>query len=61
MSTYLCNFVKNGDPNGEGLVRWDKCKDAKTVMRFGNDHILQGKVDMAKLIKTTLTNKPVGE
>lgn len=61
MSSYLCNFVKTGNPNGEKLIPWDKCKGSKTVMHFGNGMPLQGKVNMAKLIKITLTNKPVGE
>jgi len=61
MSTYLCNFVKSGDPNGEKLPRWKKCTSGKTVMRFGGGETSQGKVNMAKLIITTLTNKPVGE
>lgn len=61
MSSYLCNFVKNGNPNGEGLISWEKCKGSKSVMCFGDSMALQGKVKMTKLIKTTLTNKPVGE
>lgn len=61
MSDYLCNFVKTGNPNGEGLILWEKCKNSKNVMCFGDGMILQGKVKMSELIITTLTNKPVGE
>ena len=61
MSSYLCNFVKTGNPNGEGLSQWDKCTDSKTVMNFGEGKTAMGKVNMKKLIVTTVTNKPVGE
>ena len=61
MSSYLCNFVKTGNPNGEGLSPWDKCTDSKTVMHFGESDTAMGKVNMKKLIVTTLISKPVGE
>ena len=61
MTSYLCNFVKTGNPNGDNLPRWDKCIDSKSVMLFGDDETKMGKVNMRKLITTTLTNKPVGE
>ncbi len=61
MTSYLCNFVKTGNPNGHGLAHWDKCTDSKKIMHFGDDETAMGKVDMKKLIVTTLTNKPVGE
>ncbi|MBQ6601700.1 MAG: carboxylesterase family protein [Clostridia bacterium] len=61
MSSYLCNFVKNGDPNCESLPIWKKCTDNKTVMCFGDGETAMKKVNMTKLIVTTLTNKPVGE
>ena len=61
MSSYLCNFVKNGNPNGEGLITWDKCRDKKTVMCFGDSVSYFGKPKMGKLIYNTLTTKPVGE
>ena len=61
MSSYLCNFVKSGKPYGTGLTEWEKCTDNKTIMRFSDDDTSMGKVNMKKLIKTTLTNKPVGE
>ncbi len=61
MATYLCNFVKSGNPNGDTLPLWEKCTESKAVMCFGDSMTYQGKVNMKKLIATTLTNKPVGE
>lgn len=61
MTSYLCNFVRNGNPNGDNLPRWDKCTNGKSVMLFGDEDTRMGKVNMKKLIVTTLTNKPVGE
>ena len=61
MSSYLCNFVKSGNPNEDGLPLWNKCKSTKDVMIFGDRDTASGKPDMARLIKITLTNKPVGE
>ena len=61
MTSYLCNFVKNGNPNGENLPKWDKCNNSKTIMLFGENDTKMGKFNMKKLIVTTLTNKPVGE
>lgn len=61
MTSYLCNFVRNGNPNGENLPEWKKCSGSKSVMLFGDEDTKMGKVNMKKLIVTTLTNKPVGE
>ena len=61
MTSYLCNFVKNGNPDGDNLPEWKKCRKSKDVMIFGDSNTSSGKVDMKKLIVTTLTNKPVGE
>ena len=61
MTSYLCNFVATSNPNGENLPKWDKCTGSKSVMLFGENDTEMGKVDMKKLIVTTLTNKPVGE
>ena len=61
MSSYLCSFVKNGNPNTDGLPYWQKCNSKKDIMIFGDKNTYAGKPDMAKLIKITLTNKPVGE
>ena len=61
MTSYLCNFVKYGNPNGENntIPEWNKCKNDKDVISFGNDISPKGKMKM--LIINTLTNKPVGE
>ena len=63
MSTYLCNFVKYGNPNGEDkkLPTWSKCRNIADVMSFGDAVSVNGKVKMSKLIYNTLTTKPVGE
>ena len=61
MSSYLCSFVKCGNPNTNGLPVWQKYRKAKDVMIFGDRPVATGKPDMARLIKITLTNKPVGE
>jgi para-nitrobenzyl esterase len=35
-NTYVANFVKNGDPNGEGLVAWPKFDPAQfSLLNFG--------------------------
>ena len=62
MSSYLCNFAKTGNPNGEGLVEWKAAKAGqKEVMRLGEGDIRMEKVCKLKLLWTTLTNKNVGE
>lgn len=32
MVDYWCNFMKNGDPNGEGLAEWKICEGEEDVM-----------------------------
>ena len=61
MISYLCNFVKYGNPNSEdkNLSEWKKCKSDKDVMSFGNGISSKGKMKM--LIYNTLKNKSVGE
>ena len=27
MSSYIANFVKTGNPNGEGLAEWETCTE----------------------------------
>jgi len=35
MLDYWCNFIKSGNPNGDGLPRWNPCKkDSPFVMTF---------------------------
>lgn len=31
MNSYWVNFIKNGDPNGEGLAQWDSVSANTTV------------------------------
>ncbi len=61
MTSFLCNFVKNGSPGGDDktLLAWDKCKGGKDVMCFGDCVSSKGRMKM--LIYNTLTTKPVGE
>ncbi|MBQ3029709.1 MAG: carboxylesterase family protein, partial [Agathobacter sp.] len=62
MSDYLCNFVKTGNPNGEGLVEWKQAKAGqKEVIRLGEGDVRMEKVCKLKLLWTTITNKNVGE
>ena len=61
MTDYLCSFVKTGNPDTEGLPHWSKCKSGRDVMHFGDNPTKAKKVNLKKLIVTTMTNKPVGE
>ena len=62
MVSYLMNFVKTGNPNGEGLPQWKRaCPKCKHVLRFGEGETRMGKASMLKLIHTMLTNTAVGE
>ena len=62
MTGYLCNFVKTGNPNGEGLPHWKRaCKKHDMVLRLGEGETQMGKASMAKLVYTMFTNKAVGE
>ena len=62
MTTYLCNFVRNGDPNGGGIPMWEAANPIKKqVMRFGEKPNRMARVSKAKLFFTMLTNKAVGE
>lgn len=37
MSSYLINFVKEGDPNGEGLEHWEKNHDGHGTMELNSE------------------------
>ncbi len=58
MVEMLCSFARTGEP---GAVWTDARKSGKKVLRLGNSPAAMGRVSMAKLIKTMLTNKAVGE
>ena len=61
MTTYLCNFTKNGDPNGENQPEWTTQKESKKVMCFGEERTGMRNPSVARLVGIMLTNKSVGE
>lgn len=62
MTDYLCNFAKNGNPNGEGLTEWKVMKEeTDPVLRLGEGEIRMDDVDMAWLHEIMKTNVAVGE
>lgn len=62
MAGYLTNFAKTGDPNGDGLPRWEAMsRNQRLVNRMGEAPTHMASVHMLPLIKTMLTNKAVGE
>lgn len=62
LTTYLCNFVKTGNPNGENVPEWKPAKKGqKQVMRWGEGSVRMDSVSRLKLTYTMLTNKAVGE
>lgn len=38
MSSYLANFVKTGNPNGEGLPEWRQPENGPSLMRFNDGY-----------------------
>lgn len=62
MATALCNFAKNGNPNGDGVPEWKPTTGSqKEIMLWGEKLPRMGKTSKLKLWKTMLTNKAVGE
>ena len=62
MVDYLTNFAKTGDPNGGTLPRWLPVRKGQSrVLRLGEGETRMGGVNLAKLTRTMLTNKAVGE
>ena len=63
MVSYLCNFVKTGDPNKAAVLpTWIASdKGQNRVLRLGERATGMGKPSMVKMIGTMLTNKAVGE
>ena len=63
MVQYLCNFVKNGDPNKAAqLPTWIASgRGQGRVLCLGEKDTAMGKPNMLKMVHTMLTNKAVGE
>ena len=36
VSSYMINFIKNGDPNGDGLPRWNTFTGTEPVLELGD-------------------------
>ena len=60
MSDYLVNFVKTGNPNGDGLPVWETAQKSKKALFLGENDPKMSKPSMLKLWHTMLTNKNVG-
>ena len=63
MVSYLCNFVRTGNPNQiEALPTWIASdKNQKRVLHLGEKDTRMGKPNMLKLVKIMLTNEAPGE
>ena len=59
MVSYLCNFVKSADPNGENLPIWAPM--GTQAMHMGEKDARMGNPSMAKLAFTMVTNVAAGE
>ena len=62
MTDYLCNFSKNGNPNGESLIEWLPTNENQdNVLCWGENEIRMDCVDMEYLHEIMRTNVAVGE
>ena len=61
MTTYLCNFAKNGAPNGGIQPEWTPTNKTNNVLCIGEFEAKMGNPSMLKMIGIMLTNKAVGE
>jgi len=62
MVSCLCNFARNGNPNGGGMPDWAAAAaQNKKVLMIGEGETRMAKPSMVKMINTMLTNKAVGE
>ena len=63
MVSYLCSFVRTGDPNASGdQPSWQPASAKNSrVMIIGESDAHMAKPSLLKMIKTMLTNKAVGE
>ena len=62
MTDYLCNFAKNGNPNGEHLPVWESAAaKPNKAMCLGERTTGMRKPSNLKMFFTMLTNKAVGE
>ena len=59
MVTYLCSFAASGTPAGLGHPIWQPA--GKQVLILGEKPTHMGNPSLAKMVKTMLTNKAVGE
>lgn len=62
MVSYLTNFAKFGNPNGDGLPLWQSIKESKNKdMHLGNGVYEMKKTNKLQMYKTMIRNKAVGE
>lgn len=61
MTTYLTNFAKSGNPNGEGLTTWEATNKKNKKVLHLNQNIKMKKVKKSKLWYNMFTNENVGE
>ena len=61
MTTLLCDFAKNGNPNAENLPLWTTSAESKKSMCIGERIAKMAKPSNAKLTLNMITHKSVGE